>query len=80
MIKLCDKNYEIFLGEWKKINVVPVSKKEDHHYVKNGKLVSPLRVLNNMSERIIYNDIFKYFPDNHLISSNQFGLKPGESI
>ena len=48
MIKLCDKNYDIFSAEWKKINVVPVLKKGDHHYVKTGRLVSFLSEFNNM--------------------------------
>ena len=51
----------------------------DHQCVKNYRPVSLLPVFSKIFERLIYNAIFKHFLDNNLISSNQSGLKPGDS-
>ena len=47
----------------------------DHQCVKNYRPVSLLPVFSKIFERLIYNAIL----DNNLISSNQSGLKPGDS-
>ena len=47
--------------------------------MKNDIPVSLLSVLSKIFERLIYKAMFKYFLDNNLISSNQFGCKPGDS-
>ena len=58
---------------------MPMYKIGDHQCVKNYRPVSLLPVFSKIFERLIYNAIFKHFLDNNLISSNQSGLKPGDS-
>ena len=63
----------------KKANVVPLYKKGDHQCVKNYRTVSLLPVFSKILERLIYNAMFKHLLDNNLMSSTQFGFKPGDS-
>ena len=68
-----------FYSRMRKANVVPVYEKGDHECVKNYRSVSVLPVFSKIFEKLIYNAMFKQFLDNILISSNQSGLKPGDS-
>ena len=68
----------IFPSEWKKGNIVHIHKKGDKQTLKNypGLL---LPICGKILERLMFNEMFKFFIDNELISSNQSGFKPGES-
>ena len=79
MISKSCLNQDIFPAEWKKANLVPVYKKEDHQCVKNYRLVSLLLVFSKIFERLFYKATFKHFLENNLIFSNQSGFKPGDS-
>ena len=68
-----------FYSRMRKANVVPVYEKGDYERVKNYRSVSVLPVFSKIFEKLIYNAMFKQFLDNILISSNQSGLKPGDS-
>ena len=46
--------------------------------MKNYRLVSPLPVFSKITERLIYNAMFKHDLDNSLISPNQSDSNPGE--
>ena len=61
-----------FPSEWKKRNVVPFHKKDDKQCFKK---LSPCKIFENL----IFNEMFKFFIENELISPNQLGFKPGES-
>ena len=58
-----------------------------HHFLKNGdkrniknyRPVSLLPICSKIFERIIYDNMLKYFLDNNLISPKQPGLRPGDS-
>ena len=65
--------------EWKKANVVPVHKKSNKQLIENYLPISFLPVCGKILERIIYNKMFEFFPENELISHNQSGLRPGDS-
>ena len=68
-----------FYSRMRKANVVPVYEKGDYERVKNYRSVSVLPVFSKIFEKLIYNAMFKQFLDNIIISSNQSGLKPGDS-
>ena len=65
--------------EWKKANVVPVHKKCNKQLIENYLPISLLPVCGKILERIFYNKMFEFFPENELISHNQSGFRPGDS-
>ena len=62
----------------KKTNVLQEYEKGDHERMKNYILVSPLPVFSKITERLIYDAMFKHDLDNSLISPNQSGSNPVE--
>ena len=68
-----------FPNDWKKGNVVPVFKKGDKQILKNYRPISLLPVCGKIFEKLIFNEMFKFFIENNLISPNQSGFKPGDS-
>ena len=68
-----------FPSEWKKGNVVPIHKKDDKQFLSNYRPASLLPICGKISERLIFNEMFKFFIENELISPNQSGFKPGDS-
>ena len=93
MLKICgDSIYEpletifrqalltgAFPSEWKKGNIVAVHKKSDKQNINNYRPVSLLPICGKIFERLIFNEMFKFFTSNNLISPNQSGFKPGDS-
>ena len=93
MVQICDKaickplhlifssciESGIFPPEWKKANVVPIHKRDDKQNVKNYRPVSLLPIFGKIFERLIYNEMYSFFIENDLISSNQPGFKQGDS-
>ena len=93
MVQICDKaickplhlNFSsciesgIFPTELKKANVVPINKRDDKQNVKNYRPVSLLRIFGKIFERLIYNEMYSFFIENDLISSNKSGFKQGDS-
>ena len=75
----CFKNGK-FPSEWKKANVVPTYRKNDKHLVKNYRPISLLPICGKIFEHYIYNKLFHFFQENNLISPNQSGFKPGDSL
>ena len=69
----------IFPDDWKKGNIVPIFKKGDKQNIKNYRPVSLLPICRKIFERIIYDNMLKYFLDNNLISPKQSGFRPGDS-
>ena len=68
-----------FPSEWKKGNVVPIHKKDDKQCLENYRPISLLPVCGKILEKLIFNEMFKFFIENELISPNQSGFKPGDS-
>ena len=93
MVQICDKaickplhlifssciESGIFPTEWKMANVVPIHKRDDKQNVKNYRPVSLLPIFGKIFERLIYNEMYSFFIENDLISSNQSGFKQGDS-
>ena len=69
----------IFPSEWKKGNIVPIHKKGDKQTLKNYRPVSLLPTCGKALERLMFNEMFKFFIENEFVSSNQSGFKPGDS-
>ena len=69
----------IFPTEWKMASVVPIHKRHDKQNVKNYRPVSLLPIFEKIYERLIYNEMWSFFIENNLISSNQSGFKQGDS-
>ena len=69
----------IFPDDWKKGNIVPIFKKGDKQNIKNYRPVSLLPICSKIFERIIYDNVLKYFLDNNLISPKQSGFRPCDS-
>ena len=62
-----------------KNNVVPVQKKVDKQCLKIYRSNSFLPICGQILERLIFNEMFRFFFENNLIFPNQFGFKPGDS-
>ena len=58
---------------------VPVYKTDDKQNVKNYRPVSLLPIFGKVFERLIYKEMYSFFIENDLISSNQSGFKQGDS-
>ena len=69
----------ILSSEWKKGNIVPIHEKSEKQTLKNGRPVSLLPICGKILERLMFNETFKFFFENELISSNQSGFKPDDS-
>ena len=69
----------IFPSEWKKGNIVPIHKRGDKQTLKNYRPVSLLPLCGKIFERLMFNEMFKFFIEKELISSKQSGFKPGDS-
>ena len=68
----------IFPDDWKKGKIVPIFKKGDKQNIKNYRPVSLLPICSKIFERIIYDNMLKYFLDDNLISPKQSGFRPGD--
>ena len=65
--------------EWKMASLVPIHKRDDKQNVKNYRPVSLLPIFGKIFERLIYNEMYSFFIENDLMSSNQSGFKQGDS-
>ena len=64
---------------WKEARVVPVHKKNSRSDPKNYRPISLLSVVGKVFERIVAKVITRHLDDNHLLSHQQFGFRPGRS-
>ena len=65
--------------EWKSAHVIPIFKKGQKDLVKNYRPISLTSLLVKTLERLIYNRIFGFIESNNLLSSHQYGFRPGYS-
>ena len=68
-----------FPKEWKKGNVVPVHKKSNEQINNNYRPALLLPICTKVSEKIIFNCLFKYLDTNSLLNNNQSGFHRGDS-
>ena len=69
----------VFPSEWKKANIASIHKNGDKQTLENYRLVSLLPTCGKILEILMFNEMFNFFIENKLISSNQSGFKPGDS-
>ena len=69
----------VFPSEWKKANIVPIHKKGDKHALENSRPLSLLPICGKILEGLMFKEMFNFFIENKLISSNQSGFKPSDS-
>ena len=67
-----------FPSEWRKGNIVHVHKKSDKQNIKNYRPVSVFPICGKIFERLMFNEMFKCFTSNNIISPNQSGFQPGD--
>ena len=68
-----------FPTEWKKANVVAAHEKGDKQKLKNYHPIPLVPVAGKIFERILYNNLYGFFTENNLVSSNQSAFKPSSS-
>ena len=69
----------VFPSEWKKANIVPIRKKGDKQTLENYRPVLLLPICGKILERLMFNEMFKFFIENKRISWNHSGFKLGDS-
>ena len=65
---------------WKSANVTPVHKKESKQFVKNYRPISLLPLFAKIFERILFLKMYNHFVANNLITNNQSGFRPNDSV
>ena len=68
-----------FPDSWEKGNIIPVHKKESKNLIKNYRPISRLPIFGKIFEKVIYNNLFKYFQVNKFLSDNQSSFRSGDS-
>lgn len=64
---------------WKRANVIPIHKKNDPKSLNNYRPVSLLNCVAKVAEKVVFKYLYNFLHDNHFISINQSGFKPGDS-
>ena len=94
MIKLCGDSLSVPLGlifriilrtakfpnQWKKANVTPIHKKGDKQLIQNYRPISLLPIFAKVFEKILFKYLYNHLVQNKLITSNQSGFRPGDSV
>ena len=70
----------IFPDLWKCANVSPVHKKNSKQEMKNYRPISLLPLFAKIFGRILFLHIHNFFTSNGLITENQSGFQPGDSV
>ena len=70
----------IFPNQWKKANVTPVHKKDSKQLIKNYRPISLLPIFAKVFEKIIFMHLYNHLIKNNLITKNQSGFRPGDSV
>ena len=91
MIKLCTVAHPLtfifrnsvaagtFATQRKSANIVPIRKKNNKQIVSNYRPVYLLPKCSKIFEKLIFNELFKFFQDKNLSIKHQSSFRPGES-
>ena len=77
--KSVHKDRFIYPDKLKVAKVVPIFKKEDKLQLKNYRLISVLPVISKIFENVMFTQLVKYFTNNNLLSSQQYGFRSNRS-
>ena len=94
MIKLCGNSISvplqiifnnivakgIFPDQWKMANVTPVHKKDNKQIIKNYRPISLLPIFAKLFEKMVFQKMYNHFIANNLITKNQSGFRPNDSV
>ena len=69
----------VFPEKLKIARVLPIYKKNDNTVFDNYRPVSILPSLSKIFEKVIFNQLYKYFNDNHLFFDSQYGFRTKHS-
>jgi hypothetical protein len=72
-------NTGIFPSNLKLAKVIPIYKKNNRTILNNYRPISLLPVISKIFEKILHNQIYKYFKSNNLFTENQYGFLEGLS-
>ena len=70
----------LYPSSWKKANIIPIHKKESRQSKKNYRPISLLPIFGKIFEKLLFDDIYEHLNANRLLSENQSGFRPGDSI
>ena len=59
--------------------MVLIRKKNDKQCIKNYRLVSLLPICSKIFERLLFNELYRFFSENDLLASIQSSFRPGDS-
>ena len=65
--------------EWKRANVSPIYKKDNHQYKENYRPISLLPSISKISEKIVFARLYEFLLEIHFLSDFQSGFRPGDS-
>ena len=68
-----------FPSEWKTAKVIPLFKSSQRSLLDNYRPISILPVVSKLMERILHDQIYKYYDQKNLFSKHQFGFRPYHS-
>ena len=70
---------ETFPQTWKFSKVLPLHKKDDENTPKNYRPVSILSPMSKILERVIHDQLYKYFTNNKILNQNLHGYRKNRS-
>ena len=73
-------NTGIFPTLWKPGNVTPVHKKDSKRIINNYRPISLLPLFAKIFEKILFLKMYNHFTPNNLITKNQSGFRPNDSV
>ena len=73
-------NTGIFPTLWKSGNVTPIHKKDSKRIINNYRLISLLPLFAKIFENILFLKMYNHFTSNNLITKNQSGFRPNDSV
>ena len=93
MIKICDSSIveplcmiygecmkkEIHPSLWKRVNVIPVHKKNSRQSRENYRHISLLPIFGKIFEKLIYDSVYLHLCSNDIITPHQSGFRPDDS-
>ncbi len=71
-------NTRIFPDKLKIAKIIPIFKKDDETQFTNYRPISHLPTISKIFERVIFKQLYKFFTDNNLFYSSQYGFKEGQ--
>ena len=70
----------IYPDIWNLANATPIFRKGDKQLIQKYRPISLLTIRGKIFPKIVFNNLYKHHTTHHLISKNQSGFRPGDSI